>query len=65
MVTNATKKTTEEVKETKKQSVENTPDLEKQLSETNARLAEALKAIDQLMQNQSQPVQSTPIADVS
>ena len=64
MATNATKKT-EEVKETKKQNVEKTPDLEKQLSETNARLAEALKAIDQLMQNQSQPVQSTPVADVS
>lgn len=44
-----------EVKEVKTPKTTNV-DLEKQLSETNAQLAEALKAIDQLMQNQSQPV---------
>jgi len=69
MATNATKKTTiEKVDEIKEPKVQNNKDntaLEAQLSETNAKLAEALKAIDQLMQNQSQPVQSTLVSDNS
>jgi hypothetical protein len=64
MATNATKKPAEKVEEIKeKKTTTSAISLEQQLSETNARLENALKAIEQLTQNQSPPVQTILTAE--